>query len=317
MQNHHILMPIAAGLADVGLVENVVMTQSGTGKDRMSAGHSRAGVSLFRPGQTVDRPDVTLDQRTGHEIFSVPQALVPLSPARVWDSIGPISLDAERLSGNGLFTQASANPAVTVFDILRTRLLQALRERGWQRIAVTSPTHGCGKSFVAANLALSLSRLPANRSILMDLELRRPHLAGIFGVADAAPLQEFLSGEQPLESHFRRFGKTLALGLNGAAVADPATVLQDPDTGHALDAMIVQLQPDAVIYDLPPVLVSDDVIAMIPHIDAVLLVADGTRTTADEIKATERLLEGRVPLMGVVLNKAQDRKLGRYTYGKN
>jgi protein-tyrosine kinase len=130
-------------------------------------------------------------------------------------------------------------------------------------------------------------------------------------------LQEFLSGEQPLESHFRRFGKTLALCLNGAAVADPATVLQDPDTAQALDAMMAQLQPDAVIYDLPPVLVSDDVLAMIPHIDAVLLVADGTRTTGDEIKATERLLEGRIPLMGVVLNRAQDRKLGRYSYGKN
>ncbi len=317
MQNNRILMPFTANAADVGMVGNVTMTQSGTDKGRMNAGQTRAGVSLFRPGQAVDRPEITLDQRTGHEIFAIPQALTPLVPVRVWESIGPITLDAERLAGNGLFTQASANPAVTVFDMLRTRLLAALRERGWQRIAVTSPTHGCGKSFVAANLALSLARLPANRTILMDLELRRPHLAGIFGVADAAPLQEFLSGEQPLESHFRRFGKTLALGLNGAAVADPATVLQDPDTALALDAMITQLQPDAVIYDLPPVLVSDDVIAMIPHIDAVLLVADGTRTTADEIKATERMLEGRVPLMGVVLNKAQDRKLGRYTYGKN
>ncbi len=317
MQNHRILMPISTNTPDMGISGNVMTGQSDSGKGKPGAGAHRSGVSLFRPGQAVDRPDITLDQRTGHEIFAVPQALSPLSPMRVWESIGPIALNAERLSGNGLFTQASENPAVAVFDMLRTRLLQALRERGWQRIAVTSPTHGCGKSFVAANLALSLSRLPANRTILMDLELRRPHLAGIFGVTDAAPLQEFLSGEQPLESHFRRFGKTLALCLNGAAVADPATVLQDPDTAQALDAMITQLQPDAVIYDMPPVLVSDDVIAMIPHIDAVLLVADGTRTTADEIKATERLLEGRVPLMGVVLNRAQDRKLGRYTYGKS
>ncbi len=292
------------------------MGQTGSGKDRGTGGQTRTGVSLFRPGQPVDRPDITLDQRTGHEIFAVPQALTPPSPARVWESIGPISLNADRLAGNGLFTQASTNPAVAVFDILRTRLLQALRDRGWQRIAVTSPSHGCGKSFVAANLALSLARLPATRTILMDLELRRPHLAGIFGVIDAAPLQEFLSGEQPLESHFRRFGKTLALGLNGAAIADPTPLLHDPDTAQALEAMIVQLQPDAVIYDMPPVLTSDDVLAMIPQIDAVLLVADGTRTTADEIKATERLLDGRVPLMGVVLNRAQDRKLGRYTYGK-
>ena len=271
----------------------------------------RAGVSVFRPGQPVSHPPITIDQRTGHEIFAVPQVFTPIPPSRVWDSISPIPLDADRLSGNGLFPKASTNPAVSVFDMLRTRLLQALREKGWQRIAITSPTHGCGKSFVAANLALSLARLPATRSILMDLELRRPHLAGIFGVDDAAPLREFLSGEQPLESHFRRFGKHLGLALNSEPVEDPATVLQDPDTAMALDAMIQQLQPDAVIYDLPPALVSDDVMSMIPQIDAVLMVVDGTRTTAEEIKATERMLDGHIPLMGVVLNRAQDRRVGR------
>ncbi|MGL5011977.1 MAG: CpsD/CapB family tyrosine-protein kinase, partial [Paracoccaceae bacterium] len=260
---------------------------------------------------------ITIDQRTGHEIFATPQVFSPIPASRVWESIGAISLDAGSLAGNGLFTSASTNPAVSVFDMLRTRLLQALREKGWQRIAITSPTHGCGKSFVAANLALSLARLPATRSILMDLELRRPHLAGIFGVTDAAPLREFLSGEQPLESHFRRFGKNLALAVNGEAVEDPAAVLQDPDTAMALDAMIAQLQPDAVIYDLPPALVSDDVMSMIPQVDAVLLVVDGTRSSAEEIKATERMLDGHVPLMGVVLNRAQDRRAGRNAYGKN
>ncbi len=277
-------------------------------KSSTSARDLRAAVSVFRPGQPVSHPAITIDQRTGHEIFAVPQVFTPIPPSRVWDSISPITLDATRLSGNGLFPVASTNPAVSVFDMLRTRLLQALREKGWQRIAITSPTHGCGKSFVAANLALSLSRLPATRSILMDLELRRPHLAGIFGVADAAPLREFLSGEQPLESHFRRYGKNLGLALNAEPVEDPATVLQDPDTAMALEAMIQQLQPDAVIYDLPPALVSDDVMSMIPQIDAVLMVVDGTRTTAEDIKATERMLDGHVPLMGVVLNRAQDRR---------
>jgi protein-tyrosine kinase len=308
MPNHHMLMSQAGRTADNGVLEGRMMMKSDREKSRLAAREMRAGVSVFRPGQPVSNPPITIDQRTGHEIFAVPQVFTPIPASRVWDSISPISLDAQQLSGNGLFTQNSSNPAVSVFDMLRTRLLQALREKGWQRIAITSPTHGCGKSFVAANLALSLSRLPATRSILMDLELRRPHLAGIFGVADAAPLREFLFGEQPLESHFRRYGKNLGLALNSEPVEDPATVLQDPDTAMALDAMIQQLQPDAVIYDLPPALVSDDVMSMIPQIDAVLLVVDGTRTTAEEIKASERMLDGHVPLMGVVLNRAQDRR---------
>ncbi|MGL4321581.1 MAG: CpsD/CapB family tyrosine-protein kinase [Paracoccaceae bacterium] len=317
MPNHHMLMSQAGRTADNAVLEGRMMMKSDRDKARLAARDLRAGVSVFRPGQPVSNPPITIDQRTGHEIFAVPQVFTPIPASRVWDSISPISLDADRLSGNGLFTQSGSHPAVSVFDMLRTRLLQALREKGWQRIAITSPTHGCGKSFVAANLALSLSRLPATRTVLMDLELRRPHLAGIFGVADAAPLREFLSGEQPLEGHFRRFGRNLGLALNSESVDDPATVLQDPDTAMALDAMSQQLQPDVVIYDLPPALVSDDVMSMIPQIDAVLLIVDGTRTTAEEIKATERMLDGHVPLMGVVLNRAQDRKAGTTGYGKS
>ena len=43
---------------------------------------------------------------------------------------------------------------------------------------------------------------------------------------------------------------------------------------------------------------------------------DGNALSAEEIRACERLLEGRIPLMGVVLNRAQDFSAGRYRYAK-
>ena len=239
-----------------------------------------------------------------------------LTPAKVWESLAPVSLDAAWLAGNGLFPNSSTDPAPVAFDILRTRILLAFQENGWRRIAVTSPTHGCGKSTVAANLALSLARRPGSRTVLMDLELRRPGLAAVLGIADPGPLRDFLTGSEPLESHFRRVGRTLALALNGGPVPDAAELLQAPDTMGALVAMMEQLDPEVVVYDLPPVLVSDDVIGFAPQVDAVLLVADGTQTTAEEIKACERLFEGRVPLLGVVLNRAQDVRTARYRYGR-
>jgi Mrp family chromosome partitioning ATPase len=70
-----------------------------------------------------------------------------------------------------------------------------------------------------------------------------------------------------------------------------------------------------VVIDAPPVLMSDDVLALLPQLDAVLLIVDGTKTTAAEVRACERLFDGQCPLMGVVLNRAQDRGLGRYRYG--
>jgi Mrp family chromosome partitioning ATPase len=274
-----------------------------------------AHVSVFRPGQTLaDRP-ITLDQRTGREIFMSPTALVPFNPARVWESVTELTSTPEQLTGNGLFPEAGQDPVTRTFDMLRTRVLQTMATKKWTRLAITSPTHGCGKSFVAANLALSIARLPSCRTVLLDLELRDPQLAYLFGQTDAAPLIEFLMGEQPLESHFRRFGRNLALGLNGEMVPLSSELLQDPEFANAMGALRDLLQPDIVIFDTPPALVGDDVISLAEQVDAVLLVADGTRTSPEDLRACERLFEGRIPLLGVVLNRAQDRAQDRYAYG--
>ena len=281
-----------------------------TGPQKNSRG---AGVSLFRSGASSQVHDVSPDLITGREIFSAPLPAI-FNPARVWESLSPIQ--ARPASGNGLFLEASDHPAAVAFDILRTRLLHGLAEKGWKRIAVTSPTHGCGKSFVATNLALSLARRPASRTVLMDLDLRRPDIARILGQREELALAEFLSGEQPLESIFRRFGRTLALGLNAEPVEKASETLHDPDTVAALNAMIEQLNPEVVIYDLPPALVNDDVLALGSSIDAVLLVTDGSKSSPSEIRACEKMLEGRIPLMGVVLNRAQDFNAGRYRYAK-
>ena len=275
-----------------------------------------AVASLFRPGRTVEHPPMTLDLVKGREIFTAPLTPLRVNPAKVWESLSPVQLAAEKLTGNGLFPIPSNQPAAIAIDQLRSKLLHGLASQGWKRIAVTSPTHGCGKSFVATNLALSLARRPASRTALIDLDLRRPHLAELLGLEDTPDLADFLTGDQPLESVFRRFGRTLALGMNGAAVEMAAEVLHSPDTAVALSAMVEQLDPEVVIYDMPPALGSDDLLAMAPSLDAVLLVVDGTKTSPDEVRACEQLLDGRIPLLGVVLNRAQDRAAQRHVYGK-
>lgn len=273
-------------------------------------------VPLFRPDHPEALRPVTLDQRTGREIFAPPVSMAPVNPARVWESITEITPDPDRLARNGLFPQTEQHPAAQYFDNLRTRVLQAMAKHGWTRLAVTSPTHDCGTSFVAANLALSLGRLPSCRTVLMDLELRAPRLAALFGQKDAAPLIEFLMGEQPLEGHFRRLGRNLALALNGEAVPRASELIQDPEFLRALAAMDELLQPDILILDTPPALGSDDVIALSGRAQAVLLVTDGTHTSPEDIAATERLFEGRLPILGIVLNRAQDRGLSRTGFGQ-
>lgn len=272
--------------------------------------------SLFRPGRTVAHPPQALDLVKGREIFTAPLEPMWTNPARAWESLTAVQLEADKLLGNGLFPMPSNQPAALAIDQLRSKLLHGIAARGWKRIAVTSPTHGCGKSFVATNLALSLARRAGSRTALIDLDLRRPQLAGLLGLQDAPEFAEFLTGDQPLESVFRRFGRTLALGLNSKPVAMAAELLHSPETTLALAAMVDQLDPEVVLYDMPPALGTDDLLALAPSLDAVLLVVDGTKSTPADVRACESLLEGRMPLLGVVLNRAQDRAAQRHVYGK-
>lgn len=307
---HNMLRSRPTGPADLELLD---MTSDNPKKRR---GNRRSGFSLFNPGAGASKDDATRDLITGREIFSDALPSIFSNPLKVWESLGPVVLSPEHLAENGLFPEASDHPAAVGFDILRTRILHGLAEKGWRRIAVTSPTNGCGKSFVATNLALSLSRRPSSRSVLVDLDLRGPDIARLLGLTDTFDLGEFLSGEQPLEGAFRRYGRSLALGLNSVAIEKASEKLHDPETTAALAAMMEQLDPETVIYDLPPALVNDDVLALGPSLDAVLLVTDGTKTSPEEIRACEKMFEGRIPLMGVVLNRAQDFNAGRYRYAK-
>lgn len=276
----------------------------------------RAPVSLFRPGRPLRAAPQHADTRSAREIFSDTFPLALFNPARVWESLNAISMNGDVLARNGLFTKPEESPAGPAFDILRTRISQAMAERGWRRIGITSPTHGCGKSFTAANLALSLARRPGSRTVLIDMDLRHPGLHKMFGVTPTGALRDFLDGSQPMESLFVRLGRSLAIGLNSDPVAEAGDVLQAAETLQALEAMDVQLDPELVVMDLPPALVGDDVIALTGKIDAVLIVADGKHTTAKDIRACETLFENRIPVMGVVLNRAQDSGLRRLRYGK-
>lgn len=266
----------------------------------------RTAVSLFGHA----RPEI---------VPSGPASLQPLrevlamrhDPQRIWADLPAITMTQDQAAQAHLFVSGSDHPAARMFDLLRTQLLQALHERGWSRVAITAPTRGCGASFVAANLALALGRRHGGRIILADLDLRQPSLASLFGVHDAGALRDVLTGAQPVESYLCRLGSTLALALNNQPEPDAAELLQSPATAQSLEAMLDDLAPDVVIYDLPPVLDSDDVLAILPEVDGVLLVSDGSKTSAQDIRDCEHLFKDRTTLIGVVLNRAEDRPARR------
>lgn len=238
-----------------------------------------------------------------------------------WDHLRVLTLNAAHLSKHRIITADRSDPSHTAFDVLRTRLLQALDEHGWKRVAITSPTKDCGKTFTAANLAISLSRQENCRTLLMDMDLRNPSLAKVLGVQAPGRMGDFLRGEVPMQDYLRRMGpnnqrigRNMAVALNDAKENYASELMQQPKTREVLRDLEERLDPDVILYDLPPALYHDDVIAFRPHFDGVLLVIGGGITTKDEVKEVERRLGEDTPLLGVVLNKSEGAGTSKYSY---
>lgn len=239
----------------------------------------------------------------------------------VWSSLLSIPVDPVILERNLVITAARTDPAHAAFDVLRTRLVQALSDNGWNRIGITSPTRDCGKTFTAVNLAITLSRYDNCRTVLMDMDLRNPSVGKVLGTTISASMGEYLRGSIPTEAYLRRMGQNnlnigghLAVGLNDRIEPFASELFQQPKTAEVLARMEAELKPDVVLFDLPPAMAQDDVIAFRPQFDCILLVIGGGMTTASEIREVSRRLGDGKPIVGVVLNKAEGEGVGTYSY---
>lgn len=243
---------------------------------------------------------------TGNEVLKAAHQIASYDAADLWSQLETVRISNAHLAKNRVVSALRKDPAHMAIDMLRTRLLQVLKERGWKRIAITSPTDGCGKTFVASNLAISMARGESRRVVLMDMDLRKPELASVFGINAAPSMREYLSGLILPEEYFVRVGQNLTLGLNSVPEPSSAELLLESMTSDILEEMQELFSPDVVLYDLPPALSHDDVVAFLPQVDGVLLVAGGGITKAAEMRQVERMLGDDTPLIGVVLNKAED-----------
>ena len=244
-----------------------------------------------------------------------PREARPHGAGSAWDALEVLTLDDQHLASERIISWKKSDSAHVAFDVLRTRLLHLLREKGWRRVLITSASKHCGKTTVATNLAISLARHAAARTLLIDLDMKTPSIAGRLGLgAVPMPLAEWLRSDLPPQSHFLRVGENLAVCLNTKAARDSAELLQETRTARRICAAVEELAPATVIYDLPPMLVSDDAIGFLPQVDCVLLVAGAGTTTAEEIEECERLLDGNTNFLGVLLNKCQQATNNAYRY---
>ncbi len=230
----------------------------------------------------------------------------PVDIARgTWEGLPSLVIDYEAAARNRVITLNRSSPSHVAFDMMRTKLLRVLRENNWTSVAITSPTPGCGKTCVALNLAFSLANQKDCRTVLVDLDLRRPQIGKALGIKKPGSMESFLKGTAGLRESFFRHGDNLAIGPNRQAVNFSAELLQSAGATHSLLDMRQEIKPDVILYDLPPMLSTDDVLAFLPNVDGVILIAASEQSTINEVDICEQSLQEKTNVLGVVLNKSQ------------
>lgn len=237
----------------------------------------------------------------------------PVTPN--WQSLPEVALPdghAQRYRITALMGGRDAAP----YDMLRSRIVRMMKEKSWSRLAITSPEASCGKSTVSLNLALSLARQRDLKVMLLDLDLRRPSLHRTLGCNPEKSLHEYLDGSAEFEQCAVRMGENLIVGLNASASRRPSELLQSQVSRDALDAVERRWRPDIVIFDMSPMLASDDNVGFLGNVDCALLIAAAESTTLPNIDICEKEIAQLTNVLGVVLNKCRyaDDSVG-YDYG--
>jgi protein-tyrosine kinase len=190
-------------------------------------------------------------------------------------------------------------------------------------IMVTSARPGEGKTFVALNLALSLSSEREVKALLVDadthLGAHRSALKTILGARQITGIVDVLAATANLEEALIRTNVenllVLPAGRGGPHVPELFS-------SSRMDAMLGEMTrrfPDRfIILDTPPCMASSDAATMAPLVGQIVFVIEAYRTQQDEIEASLGMLSA-CPRISLVLNKSEQgtAHFGSYGYGYN
>ena len=214
-------------------------------------------------------------------------------------------MDSAHLERNRIIAFNKNDHASWAIDSIRTQVLQAMEENGWRTIAVVSPTPESGKSVISINLAISIAQQSQWSAMLVDFDLRRPRVGSYLGLKMDKSLNDYLEGVADIPDILVNPQLPRLVILPTAhSVKKSSETLSSKKIEGLINELRNKYTSRIVIFDLPPVLSSDDVIAVLPKIDCALLVIGNGMSSKSDIEETMHLM-GSTNIVGVVLNKAE------------
>lgn len=259
------------------------------------------------PGTTAMPGNLMSAQRVARPLVSTPppESVPPVQ-------YRPAPVDPEALERNRVLLRVRDVGISRAYKILRTRVLHRLTANNWYTLGITGTSAGEGKSLTAVNLALALAQDVNTSVFLVDLDLQRPQLGAYLGMSYEYGLTDYLTGQADLEQIIYDIGvKRLAVIPNASSVENSSELLRSPRMAEFVNALEGQVPRRVIVFDMPPLMVSDDVLAFAPRVDSFLLVVSQGQTARRTLNNAKEVLS-ELNLMGVVLNRSTERNDSTY-----
>ncbi len=195
------------------------------------------------------------------------------------------------------------NTLPEVFKILRSRILHPKDGKAVPKtIMVTSATPKEGKSFITANLGISLAQGIDQHSLLVDCDLRRPALAGLFGMKTSVGLVDYLQDEMQLADLICKTSlEKLSVLPSGKPPLNPAELLSSTRMCALVEELSSRYKDRIIIFDTPPTLVAAETSVLAGQVDAVILVVRQGGASQGAVQQIIDLI-GAEQILGIVFN---------------
>ena len=198
------------------------------------------------------------------------------------------------------------------FRSIRTNLKYFITDIQNPVIAISSTISTEGKTFISINLATILALL-GKKVLLVGIDLRKPRIHRILGIAMDKGMSTFLSGNNEFNEIFQKTEiENLFYAPAGPVPPNPAELIETPRMKDFIEH--ARKEFDYVIIDTPPIAIVTDALLLAPYVDLYLLVVRQRYTSKNTLGLIQELYNsGKMKKLGVVINDIS--LTGYYGYG--
>jgi protein-tyrosine kinase len=205
--------------------------------------------------------------------------------------------------------------AVEQIKRVRTHILHYAKGPSAPRsIMISSSISDEGKSFIAANLAVSIAQGLSESVILVDGDIRSPSLHHYFSQPQGPGLADYLEGQVELEAVIRATGiPKVSFIAGGGKKKNPVELISSERMTGLIEALREKGKDGFFVFDSTPVLLTNEPSIMAKMMDAIIFVVRQNLTPRHAVKEAISILT-KEKITGLIFNDSQIEPFRLYGY---